>query len=63
MKTREQVLEYLDKQEWYKDLGLNIAEEEGFAMLLVKVILTYPKCLDYDWVRISDDFKKWFNEE
>lgn len=32
MKTREQVLAYLNDQEWYKDLGLSITEEEGLAM-------------------------------
>ena len=63
MKTREQVLAYLNDQEWYKDLGLSITEEEGFAMLFVKVMLTYPKCLEYDWEKISDDYHKWLNEE
>lgn len=43
MKTREQVLAYLNDQEWYKDLGLSITEEEGLAMLFVKVMLTYPQ--------------------
>lgn len=63
MKTREQIIEYLNGQEWFKGLGLNIDEDECFATLLTKMILTYPKCLDYDWARINDDFKKWLDDE
>lgn len=53
MKTREQVLAYLNDQEWYKDLGLSITEEEGLAMLFVKVMLRTPSALNMTGRRLA----------
>lgn len=63
MKTEEQIVEYINSQEWCKSLGIGLERGENIAMLFPKMIRTYPKYLDYDWNKIFDDFNKWLNSE
>ena len=42
MKTPEQIVEYINNQEWYKNLGVGIANVNDFGLLILKVLLAYP---------------------
>lgn len=64
MKTPEQIKSYIAKQEWCKDLGINLEEIHDFQSLLVALIVTsFKNVNDYDWEKINNDFKEWLNNE
>lgn len=62
MKTPEQIVEYINNQEWYKNLGVGIANVNDFGLLILKVLLAYPVNKDRDWKKINEDFQKWLAE-
>lgn len=64
MKTPEEIKAYISKQDWYKELGIDLFDLHSFQLLLYSLLLTaYFSGSKHDWDKISSDFKNWLNNE
>lgn len=62
MKTKQQILDYLNDQEWFNDLDFDL-DTDDIALLFPRFVMAFVKHPDYDWMKIYNDFDEWLNSE